>query len=145
MFCNSECKVRVANYFWFSHLALSWMSLDLTDDKSTLVQVMAWCCQTRSHYLSQYWPSCHMGSLGHNGLKLINLSHISKIPIEYSLGPLLLTWFNFQYSLESLLLTWFNFNPIINKYFHPLLCVGWNCSFNLKLQRCSYCSLRMDK
>ena len=32
------------------------MPLDLTDDKSTLVQVMAWCCQTRSHYLSQCWP-----------------------------------------------------------------------------------------
>ena len=37
-------------------LALGWMSLDLTDDKSTLVQVMAWCCQAPSHYLSQCWP-----------------------------------------------------------------------------------------
>ena len=32
------------------------MSLDLTEDKSTLVQVMAWCRQTTSHYLSQCWP-----------------------------------------------------------------------------------------
>ena len=32
------------------------MSLDLTD-KSTLVQVMAWCSQATSHYLSQCWPS----------------------------------------------------------------------------------------
>ena len=38
-------------------LALRWMSLDLTDDKSTLVQVMAWCRQATSHYLSQCWPS----------------------------------------------------------------------------------------
>ena len=30
---------------------------NLTDDKSTLVQVMAWCHQATSHYLSQYWPS----------------------------------------------------------------------------------------
>ena len=37
-------------------LALKWMSLDLTDDKSTLVQVMAWCRQAASHYLSQCWP-----------------------------------------------------------------------------------------
>ena len=36
-------------------LALRWMSLDLTDDKSTLVQVMAWCRQATSHYLSQCW------------------------------------------------------------------------------------------
>ena len=37
-------------------LALRWMSLNLTDDKSTLVLVMAWCHQAISHYLSQYWP-----------------------------------------------------------------------------------------
>ena len=35
----------------FSHMK----SLDLTDEKSTLVQVMAWCCQATSHYLSQCW------------------------------------------------------------------------------------------
>ena len=33
------------------------MPWDLTDDKSTLVQVMAWCRQAPSHYLSQCWPS----------------------------------------------------------------------------------------
>ena len=32
------------------------MVLDLTKDKSTLVQVMAWCRQATSHYLSQCWP-----------------------------------------------------------------------------------------
>ena len=35
---------------------LRWISWDLTDDKSTLVQVMAWCCQAASHYLSLCWP-----------------------------------------------------------------------------------------
>ena len=37
-------------------LALRWIPLDLTDDESTLVQVMAWCRQATSHYLSQCWP-----------------------------------------------------------------------------------------
>ena len=37
-------------------LVLRWMSLDLIDDKSTLVQVMAWCHQATSHYLNQCWP-----------------------------------------------------------------------------------------
>ena len=37
-------------------LALWWMSLNLTDDKSTLTQVMDWCHQATSHYLSQWWP-----------------------------------------------------------------------------------------
>ena len=37
--------------------ALRWLSLDLTNDMLTLVQVMAWCRQATSHYLSRYWPS----------------------------------------------------------------------------------------
>ena len=38
-------------------IALIWMSLDFTDDQSTLVQVMAWCHQATSHCLSQGWLS----------------------------------------------------------------------------------------
>ena len=37
-------------------IVLKWMPMDLTYGKSTLVQVMAWCCQAPSHYLSQCWP-----------------------------------------------------------------------------------------
>ena len=37
-------------------IALRWMPQDFADDKSTLVQVMAWCHQATSHYLSQCWP-----------------------------------------------------------------------------------------
>ena len=37
-------------------IALIWMSLNFTDDQSTLVQVMAWCHQATSHYRSQCWP-----------------------------------------------------------------------------------------
>ena len=37
-------------------VAQIWMSLDFTEDQSTLVQVMAWCRQATSHYLSQCWP-----------------------------------------------------------------------------------------
>ena len=32
------------------------MSMDHIYGKSALVQVMAWCRQATSHYLSQYWP-----------------------------------------------------------------------------------------
>ena len=32
------------------------MNVTWTVDQSTLVQVMAWCCQATSHYLSQCWP-----------------------------------------------------------------------------------------
>ena len=37
-------------------MPLSRMSLNFTEDKSTLVQVMAWCRQATSHYLNQCWP-----------------------------------------------------------------------------------------
>ena len=37
-------------------IALIWMSQDFTNDQSILVQVMAWCHQAPSHYLSQCWP-----------------------------------------------------------------------------------------
>ena len=37
-------------------IALIWMSLDFTDDQSTLVQVLACCHQATSHYLSQCRP-----------------------------------------------------------------------------------------
>ena len=37
-------------------IATRWMSLDCTDDKSTLVQVMAWFHEPPSHYLGQCWP-----------------------------------------------------------------------------------------
>ena len=49
-------------------IALRRMSLDLADDKSTLVQVMAWCRQATSHYWANVDPvfCCYMASLGPN-------------------------------------------------------------------------------
>ena len=59
---RSECDsknvtfnlVLLIGIFRSSHdNALRWMPQDLTDDKSALVQVMAWCRQAPSHYLSK--------------------------------------------------------------------------------------------
>ena len=51
-------KLTLGNGGWgMSHeIVLRWMPLDLTDDMSTLLLLMAWCCQVTSHYLSQCWP-----------------------------------------------------------------------------------------
>ena len=51
-------KLTLVNDGWgiSYEIALRWMSQDLTDDLSTLVQVMAWCRQVPSHNLSQCWP-----------------------------------------------------------------------------------------
>ena len=37
-------------------ISLGWLPLDHTCNKSTMVQVTAWCRQATSHYLSQCWP-----------------------------------------------------------------------------------------
>ena len=37
-------------------IGLIGMSFDFIDDQSTFVEVMAWCRQATSHYLSQCWP-----------------------------------------------------------------------------------------
>ena len=41
----------------FCEIAIRWMPQHLTDNLSTLVQVMAWCRQATSHYLRQCWPT----------------------------------------------------------------------------------------
>ena len=55
-------------------LALRWMSLDLTDDKSTLVQVMASCRQATSHYLNQFWPKS-LSPYGVTRPQWVNIPH----------------------------------------------------------------------
>ena len=51
-------KLTLVNDDWgiSYEIALRRMPQGFTDDKSTLVQVMAWCHQATSHYLSQCWP-----------------------------------------------------------------------------------------
>ena len=51
-------------------IALCWMPKNLTIEKSTLAQVMAWCRQETSHNMPHVDPNlCHMVSLAHNELK----------------------------------------------------------------------------
>ena len=58
LFCLGIFKLILVIDGWSisSEIALRWKSENLTEDKSTLVQVMAWCRQATSHYLSQCWP-----------------------------------------------------------------------------------------
>ena len=63
--CNLESVIfkliwKIAILSSFCEISLRWMPPDLTDDKSTLGQVMAWCRQATSHYLNQCWQSSVM-------------------------------------------------------------------------------------
>ena len=57
-------------------ITLRWLSSDLTDDKQTVVQVMDWCHQATSHYLSQCWPSS-LSSYGITGPQWVNWWSVS--------------------------------------------------------------------
>ena len=50
-----KCVVMITCMSISSVIASRWMAQDPTDDKSTLVQVMACCHQATSHYLNQCW------------------------------------------------------------------------------------------
>ena len=78
--CTIVLEINILHYYYYSYLENTFenaprgMPQDLTDDKSPLVQVMAWCCQEASHCLSQCWlkSSHHLLPLGHNELMHIN-------------------------------------------------------------------------
>ena len=67
-------------------IALRWMPQDLTDDKSTLVQVMA-SGQATSHYLSQCWPRS-MSPYGVTRLQWVNGTALYAV-FEFHLKKLL--------------------------------------------------------
>ena len=56
--------------FWLFKYTLEWTQEGLIDDKSTLVQVMPWCCQATSDYLNLCWPRSPItyDITGHNEL-----------------------------------------------------------------------------
>ena len=71
----------IGGWDFFCKIALRWMLLDLIDDKSTLVQVMAWCRQAKSHYLSQCWPRSMSpyGNIRPQWFKFMSMSTSCKI------------------------------------------------------------------
>ena len=64
--------------------ALVWISLDFTDDPSTLVQVMAWCRQATSQYMSQCWPRS-LSPYGVTRPEWVNHLHNSNIEVWYQM------------------------------------------------------------
>ena len=61
----------------FHEIALRWLPLNF-NDKSTLVQLMAWCHQATSHYLNQCWPR----SLPPYGLTRPQLEQLERLRSE---------------------------------------------------------------
>ena len=100
------------------------MPQDLTDDKSTLDQVMAWCRQATSHYLSQCWPSS-MLPYGVTRPQWVNIS-VSYQPIR--MGFMWLSWWYRFRKIEKFLYTF-----IQKKYFCGAFNSLWLCDTYLSL------------
>ena len=50
-------SINLGQRLWIRFMIIhSWMPQNTTDDKSTLVQVIAWYQLATSNYLSQHWP-----------------------------------------------------------------------------------------
>ena len=123
------------------------MPLDLTDDKSTLVQVMAWCRQAAIHYLSQCWPR----SVSPYGIirpqwvktmiwKLIQNSDMTTHSGECRRTSLMRSQHWFRWWLDAIrqqAITWANVDPntlVLSQscsesliWFPPLHGGGWGC------------------
>ena len=83
--------------------AIRWMPQNCTDGKSTLVQVMAWCHQATSHYLSWCWPR-YMSPYGVNRLQWFN--HLCKKHfLAFNFCPVYFTIIFFRLWFNSLLPT----------------------------------------
>ena len=72
----------------FHDNVIRWIPHDLTDDKSTLVQVMAWCRQATSHYLSQCWLSSAAGRGRRNTIFLATI-YPSSLNLEHYLQTIM--------------------------------------------------------
>ena len=72
------------------------MPQDLTDDKSTLVLVMAWCRQATSHYLNQCWPSALTHICGTRG-RWVNIESYLRDHFAYATSQ----WETLQYNVVS--------------------------------------------
>ena len=78
-------------------ILLSWTPQNITNGKSTLVQLIAWCCQATSRYLNHWCSSRSMSPYGItstqwlNNIKLTNVSLVTvtwlsdRVPLWYSI------------------------------------------------------------
>ena len=81
-------------------IALVWLPLNHICDKSTLVQVMAWCHQATSHYRNQCWPR----SPTPNGVTRPQWVNLNKM------AAILLTTFSNVSSCRKMFLFFFKFH-----------------------------------
>ena len=59
-----KCIFMTEKFRIMIRISLKFVPMGSIDNKSALIQVMAWRHQATSHYLSQWWPSSYMQHQG---------------------------------------------------------------------------------
>ena len=103
------------------------MPQDPTDDKSTLVHVMAWCHQATSHYLNQCWPRSPM-PYGVTRPQWVNHSEFLMLEPVYSRQIKSIPW---------LPMTWIHASPGHQQPWH------WLCALEVNLNNLQHLSVEI--
>ena len=100
-------------------IALRWMPLDFAADQSTLVQVMTWCRQSTSHYLSQCWPRSlsPYGVTRPQWVKTKILGQVYMFQAACSIRQTIATW-QFSVCCDGELLTMFAIYIKVKRYYY---------------------------
>ena len=106
--------------------ALRWMPWDLTDDKSTFAQVMAWCLQAMSYYLSQCWSSS-MSPYGLTRPQWVNICTSLNTQMHtqtYTVISEEVPWWMIQTSSSKFSLCYFSYQTLCWSNKHVIF-MGW--------------------
>ena len=104
-------------------IALRWISLDLTDDKSALIKVMAWSCQ--AIHFEYSWSFCN----GCNGLCLPELRTVTHVANQSALWVKISAWlvtFLPMPDISNLHIRWNFILPNIQNFSR----IVWKCTLN---------------
>ena len=88
-------------------IAFRWMPPEFTDDKSTLVQVMAGCCQATSHSQCQCWPRT-TSPYGITRLQWVNVRIAMNVEVNFVDNDMVDMVFYIALTVKHLL-DWYNY------------------------------------
>ena len=131
-------------------IAHIWMSLDFTEDQSTLVQVMALCHQATSHYLSPCWPRSPYGVIGHDELIPVWISNYVHYKVRTEItypfpnfnGATTEVWewisnFTLYWACDYLYMLWLKSNHVSKRV--PRKDLNYLCHISFKIwENCNY-------
>ena len=115
---------------WAFHvIALSWVQKSVTDDKSTLIHVMAWCRQAANYYLGQWWP---------NAVTAYDVTRPQRVRYNVGKWPnnVNIIWHGLAFLIQIMMIVWYvyylTYSPEFDVWFR------WSCKLTFILYNQSW-------